>query len=148
MKNKHLFRTKQSLFCSEKGSSNVKWATSCKKDQTCCFTISSIVWCLFYRNCFRKTLVAVGLLQIDLLVLMARGIMLQPSHFLYLFVTRSQHFFLAWDDKIRTRDIFHVCNNNLWYIFAIGKKLKFCKYYLESIFQSYSWLFNIPILVK
>ena len=38
-----------------------------------------------------KTLVTVGLVQIDLLVLVARGVMLQPaSYFLNLFLTRRQ----------------------------------------------------------
>ena len=38
-----------------------------------------------------KTLVSVGLVQIDLLFLVARGVMVQPaSYFLYLFVTRRQ----------------------------------------------------------
>ena len=39
-----------------------------------------------------KTLVTVGLVQIDLLVSVARGVMVQStSYFLYLFVNRCQH---------------------------------------------------------
>ena len=38
-----------------------------------------------------KTLVAVDLMQIDLLVLVAKGVMVQPaSYFVYMFVTRRQ----------------------------------------------------------
>ena len=58
-----------------------------------CFTETSL-------EIFSKTLVAVGLVQIDLLVLVAKGVMLQPaSYFLNLFVTRRQqkekHLFFA-----------------------------------------------------
>ena len=33
---------------------NVKWTISCKKDQISCFSISTVVWCAFYRKCSRK----------------------------------------------------------------------------------------------
>ena len=49
-----------------------------------CFTETSL-------EILSKTLVTVGLVQIDLLVLVARGVMLQlASYFLNLFLTRRQ----------------------------------------------------------
>ena len=73
-----------------------------------------------------KTLVTVGLVQTNLLVLVARGVKVQPaSYFSYIFVTRRQQIetsFFAWDDKVCARDIIDVSNNNLWYILAIGNK--------------------------
>ena len=32
----------------------IEWTISCEKDQTCCFTISPVVWCALCRSCSRK----------------------------------------------------------------------------------------------
>ena len=41
-------------FAVKKGPLDIECTISCKKDQICCFTISPVLWCVFYKNCSRK----------------------------------------------------------------------------------------------
>ena len=72
----------------------IEWKISCKKDQISCFSISAVVWSVFYRNYLRKLIKDFSVCRSGTnrsSVLVARGVMVQPaSYFLYLFVTRRQ----------------------------------------------------------
>ena len=47
-------------FAVEKVPLYIKWKISGKKDQICWFTISSVAWCVFYRNCSRELVKDLG----------------------------------------------------------------------------------------
>ena len=60
-------------------------------DQICCLQLYDVCFTENALESLLKTLVTVGLVQIDLLVLVVRGVMLQPaSYFLNLFVKTSR----------------------------------------------------------
>ena len=53
-KTKAYFVPSKLYFAVKKVLLDIQWTISCKKDQICCFTISPVAWCVFYRNCSRK----------------------------------------------------------------------------------------------
>ena len=101
MKNKLLFHTKQSVFCSEKGSSGCQMNNILLEYVASPFLqLHDVRFIETTLESLSRTLVTVGQVQIDLLVLVARGVMEQPASYFFISVcnlssTNRNTFFLC-----------------------------------------------------